>query len=57
MNENIYFPFFTEYEDLIPDMVQFTDKTMLEYRTLPGRKCVINYRVDNDPEAVLQRKE
>ena len=57
LNENVYFPFFTEYEDLVPDMVQFTDKTMLEYRTLPGRKCVINYRVDNDPDAEYKSME
>ena len=29
-------------------MYQFSDKTMLEYRTAPGRRCVVHYRLDTD---------
>ena len=48
MNLNIYFPFYLEYGELVPDMVQFIDKTMLEYRTRPGTHCVIHYRLVGD---------
>ncbi len=45
---DIYFPFYAEYGELLPDMVQFIDKTMLEYRTMPGSICHVHYRFDND---------
>ena len=48
--KNVFFPFFKEYEDLLPDMYQFSDKTMIEYRTAPGANCTIHYRLDSDIE-------
>lgn len=48
MKQGVFFPFFKEYEELIPDMYQFADKTMLEYRTVPGTHCVVHYRLDSD---------
>ena len=60
INENIYFPFFIEFEDLLPEMVQFTDKTMLEYRTKRGSHCFVHYRLsadsDNDYKSVEMRE-
>lgn len=50
MSQDIHFPFYKEYEDLLPDMVQFNDKTMLEYRTTPGAHCTIHYRLVGDEE-------
>jgi hypothetical protein len=50
LNKNIYFPFFMDYDDLLPEMIQFFDKTMLEYRTNPGAHCVIHYRLANDTD-------
>ncbi|MBQ3795936.1 MAG: hypothetical protein II842_06570 [Butyrivibrio sp.] len=50
MKQGIFFPFFKEYEDLLPDMYQFSDKTMLEYRTAPGRHCTVHYRLDSDSD-------
>ncbi len=47
--KDVFFPFYMEYQDLLPDMVQFIDKTMLEYRTGPRRHCLVHYRLDNDP--------
>ena len=47
-SRNIYFPFFSEYEGLIPDIAWFIDKTMLEYRTTPGTHCFVHYRFDSD---------
>lgn len=48
LSKDVIFPFYMEYQDLFPDMVQFIDKTMLEYRTTPGAKCTVHYRLDND---------
>ena len=31
-------------------MVQFIDKTMLEYRTRPDANCKVHYRLDNDAD-------
>jgi hypothetical protein len=44
---NVFFPFYMEYEGVVPEMVQFIDKTMLEYRTTPGTQCVVHYRLSN----------
>ena len=49
--KDVYFPFFYEYGDLLPDMVQFSDKTMLEYRTIPGTSCEIHYRLDSESDS------
>ena len=48
LSKDIFFPFYSEYEELLPDMVQFIDKTMIEYRTVPGRHCIVHYRLDDD---------
>ena len=48
MAKEVFFPFYSEYERFMPDMVQFIDKTMLEYRTTPGSHCQVHYRLDND---------
>ncbi len=56
LGKKIYFPFYMEYLDLIPDMVQFVDKTMLEYHAEPGKHCVLHYRlageVDNEYHSI-----
>ncbi len=48
LSKDIFFPFYAEYQELLPDMVQFIDKTMIEYRTQPGSKCVVHFRLDSD---------
>ncbi len=50
LSKHVFFPFYMEYEDIYPDMIQFTDKTMFEYRTTPGTKCVIHYRLAGDTD-------
>ncbi len=49
MARGVFFPFYQDYSEVLPDMAQFIDKTMLEYRTKPGRHCNIHYRLDSDP--------
>jgi hypothetical protein len=45
LDQGIFFPFFMDYSELCPDMLQFSDKTMIEYRTNPGTVCVLHYRL------------
>lgn len=49
-NKGIYFPFYLEYEDIIPDTATLVDKTMLEYRTTPGTHCTVHYRLAGEEE-------
>ena len=56
MEKDIHFPFYKEYEDLLPDMVQFNDKTMLEHRAKPGTHCTIHYRLASDEENEYKKR-
>ena len=42
-DKDIYFPFFTEYTDVLPGTRRFADRVMLQYRTAPGKRCVVHY--------------
>lgn len=46
--ENMYFPYFKEYVDNIAFMRQFSDKTMIQYKTEEGRKAVIHYYLEKE---------
>ncbi|MCR5669498.1 MAG: DUF5717 family protein [Butyrivibrio sp.] len=48
MSQGVFFPFYTEYGEMLPDLIQFIDKTMLEYRSEPGTECTIHYRLVGD---------
>ncbi len=50
LSRDIFFSFYQEYANVLPDMVQFIDKTMLEYRTKPDAHCKVHYRLDNDSD-------
>ena len=47
-SKNIYFPFYHEYIDMLPKMQEYADKTMLEYRTAPGSRCILHYTMDTE---------
>jgi hypothetical protein len=51
LDKKMFFPFCTKYIRELPQMKQFTDKTMLEYKTRPGSKCVIHYMLSSDAES------
>ncbi|WP_029232433.1 DUF5717 family protein [Butyrivibrio sp. VCB2006] len=57
MGKDIHFPFYKEYEDLLPDMIQFADKTMLEYRAKPGTHCVIHYRLVGEADSEYKKRD
>jgi len=50
MANNIYFPFYLEYSEIVPELSHFADKTMLEYRTEPGTHCHIHYRLAGEED-------
>lgn len=41
--EHIVLPVYKEYQGYIPQMDEYQDKTMVEYRVKPGHKAVIHY--------------
>ena len=43
LKRNLYFSFFMHYVDALPKMQMFCDKTIIEYRTKPGTKCIVHY--------------
>jgi len=43
LSQNMYFSFFMHYLGELPEMQRFCDKTIIEYRTMPGTKCIVHY--------------
>lgn len=48
---NLYFPFFLDYTNLVPELKYMSDKTTIEYRTNPDSKVYIHYMLENDLES------
>lgn len=48
---NLYFPFFLDYTNLVPEISYMSDKTTIEYRTNPDSKVFIHYMLENDQES------
>ncbi len=43
LEKKLYFAFFMNYLGELPKMSRFCDKTIVEYRTAPGTKCIVHY--------------
>lgn len=48
LDQNVYFSFFMYYQNELPQMGQFCDKSIIEYRTTPGTKCIVHYISSED---------
>ncbi|MBP3475312.1 MAG: hypothetical protein J6K48_03205 [Lachnospiraceae bacterium] len=46
--ENIVLPVYKEYQGYLPQMEEYLDKTMVEYRAKPGSKAVIHYVIQSE---------
>ena len=59
LNENIVLPIYKEYQGYIPQMDEYQDKTMVEYRAKPGSKAVIHYVIQSEdgPENEYSKEE
>ena len=47
MHRNTYFKFFAKYIDLVPEISDYLDKTIIEYRTNPGYRVMLHYILEN----------
>ena len=49
--EQIVMPFYKEYQGYLPQMDEYLDKTIVEYRAKPGCRAVIHYVIQNESNA------
>ncbi|MCR5687860.1 MAG: DUF5717 family protein [Lachnospiraceae bacterium] len=47
MHRNTYFRFFSKYADLVPEISDYLDKTIIEYRTNPSNRVMLHYILEN----------
>lgn len=50
LRENIVLPLYKDYIGCLPQLDEYSDKTILEYRTTPGSKAVIHYMIQKEGE-------
>ncbi len=55
--EKKVFRFYQEYSETIPQMVLYADKTIVEYKTKPGCRCILHYADAHGMEDRYQRVE
>ncbi|WP_026509657.1 DUF5717 family protein [Butyrivibrio sp. LC3010] len=48
LDKDIYFSFFMHYQNELPQMQRFCDKSIIEYRTEPGTNCIVHYISSED---------
>lgn len=51
LEEQIVLPVYKEYQGYIPQMDEYQDKTIVEYRTKPGHRAVIHYVIQSEEDA------
>ena len=48
LDDQIVLPVYKEYQGFIPQMDEYQDKTIVEYRTKPGCRAVIHYVIQSE---------
>ncbi len=48
LRRNIFFVFFNEFVDILPELAVYDDKTIVEYRTDPNNKVILHYIIESD---------
>jgi len=43
LHRNMYFRFFQAFKDAVPELIEYMDKTVIEYRTSPLSRVVLHY--------------
>ena len=43
LHRNVYFRFFAEYQSIVPELYEYADKTVIEYRTSPDSRVTLHY--------------
>ncbi len=54
LRRNIMFDFFKVYEDEIPELVLYHDKTIVEYKTQPNSRVVLHYVLESEEDEDVQ---
>lgn len=57
MDLGYYFPFFQNYYKMVPQLGQWQDKTVIEYRTNPNSKVVIHYMLEQNEDKPSEFKK
>lgn len=58
LREGVVLPLYKDYQGYLPQMNEYADKMILEYRTKPGGKAVIHYLIRSEQDASNEyRKE
>ncbi|MCR5420587.1 MAG: DUF5717 family protein [Lachnospiraceae bacterium] len=57
MKNKIYFTFFKEYSGIIPGLMEYDDKMIIEYRTDPSKRVMIHYIIEGEDEDESFHKE
>ncbi|HAG68931.1 MAG TPA: hypothetical protein DCL38_03045 [Lachnospiraceae bacterium] len=47
LHRNIYYNFFREYKDIMPELSSYEDKYVIEYRTNPANRVVLHYLLED----------
>ncbi len=50
LQKNIFFVFFREFINIMPELSVYNDKTIVEYRTDPGVRVLLHYIIEGDEE-------
>lgn len=48
LHRNIYFRFFESYQDTVPELLEYSDKTVIEYRTAPDSRVILHYILSDE---------
>ncbi len=48
LSERIVLPLYKDYQGYIPQMDEYQDKTLIEYRVRPGSRAVIHYMIQDE---------
>ena len=57
LHKNVYFKFFSEYVDIVPELSAFSSALFIEYRTNPKARVVLHYILDDDDDDTYRTEE
>ncbi len=57
LHKNIFFKFFSEFADIVPELAAFSSALFIEYRTNPKSRVVLHYILADDDESDVYRTE
>ena len=57
LHKNVYFKFFSEFVELVPELSAFSSTLFIEYRTNPKARVVLHYILDDDEDDTYKTEE